>query len=209
MSKAKSHRADWVCPVCDRTFRLPANSVRPSMCSECSAECDAAAVSPPDLPVPKSGPLSDMPTTGKKRRSATMSRTATRPDPPFRKPPPPLASQRSGEPEAPTDQDQIVEYLANISSSMTFFRRLVWGMVIVMILNVLVMGVGVIYAMQKISSSNGILNMPGNVQIPRPGGNGGGPAAPGGMAPPGGAAMEQIGEYARALEEATNEALNQ
>ena len=45
--------------------------------------------------------------------------------------------------------------VANISRTMTFFRRLVFGMVIIMVLNVVLMGAAFFYSMQQLSSLAG------------------------------------------------------
>jgi len=99
---------------------------------------------------------------------------------------------------------EIVEYLANISRTMTFFRRLVWGMAIVMVLNVVVMGIGAIFAIKQLGSLQGLMQMPApaNVQA-RPQPNGQGPL------PPPGEAIQQVGEYTQTVNELLKELQSQ
>ena len=63
-------------------------------------------------------------------------------------------------------QQQILDELAKISQTMKFFRRLVWGMAIAMILNVVLMGVGMVYSMSMLGSVGSLLQ-------PAAGGEGG------------------------------------
>ena len=204
MSQSRSKHSEWSCPVCDRTFRLPPDGQRPAMCRECTADCDAAADSEESVSLAKSGPLEDIPVTQRPRRKSAKRRTATRPEAPFqpRTESPQSTSGNLGERE---DQEQVLEYLANISRSMTFFRRLVWGMVIMMMLNVLLMGAGAFYAIQQLKSLNTGVELPGNIPLPAGdhAGNAGGDAA----AAPLGQMLEQIGEAARTRDELIDEAL--
>lgn len=84
---------------------------------------------------------------------------------------------------------------------MTFFRRLFWGLVIMMLLNVVLMGAGVFYAIYQIKSLNNIGGLRGNLQLPGGGQNGAGQAGQLEKA------LEQLGEAARVREELLDEAL--
>lgn len=59
---------------------------------------------------------------------------------------------------AAQERKQLLADVANISRTMTFFRRLVWGMVFLMGLNFLLMGVAFFYSMSQISSVGNLLN---------------------------------------------------
>lgn len=81
------------------------------------------------------------------------------------------------------EREQLMAHVANISRTMTFFRRLVWALVIVMLLNFLLMGGALFYSMKQLSSMGGLLD--GNAGAQQPGGGvvqGGG----GGRVPVGG-----------------------
>lgn len=68
---------------------------------------------------------------------------------------PPLATRTDSEHD--DKQQQILDELAKISGTMKFFRRLVWGMAIAMILNVVLMVIGMVYFMSTLGSVGGLL----------------------------------------------------
>lgn len=59
------------------------------------------------------------------------------------------------------ERERLLADVANISRTMTFFRRLVWAMVIMMILNFVLIGAAFMYSMKQMSSLDGLLNQGG------------------------------------------------
>jgi len=197
MSRQSKGRVEWQCPSCERTFRIPATKPRPHACPECLTARETRATSAAVSEDVVSGPLDELP-------SHTEPPSGS--PPPLQNRPPTHRKLTSKTDVSVQDLDrpEIVEYLANISRTMTFFRRLVWGMVFVMILNVVVMGVGAIFAVQQLGSLQGLMQMPApaNVQA-RPHPNGRGPL------PPPGEAIQQIGEYTQTVNELLKELQSQ
>jgi hypothetical protein len=76
---------------------------------------------------------------------------------PFASAPSAAASSPRTDGEHDDKQQQILDELAKISQTMKFFRRLVWGMAIAMILNVVLMGVGLVYSMSMLGSVGSLL----------------------------------------------------
>jgi hypothetical protein len=142
-----------------------------------------------------SGPLDELP-SHTERSSSSPSPVQSRP-PTHRK-----LNSKTDVSVQELDRPEIVEYLANISRTMTFFRRLVWGMAFVMVLNVVVMGVGAIFAIQQLGSLQGIMQapLPANVRA-QP--NGQGPL------PLPGEAIQQVGEYTQTVNDLLKELQSQ
>lgn len=199
MSKSAKSRVDWQCPVCERTFRIPGTRPRPQVCPECQTAREpqkSAAASA------KSGPLSEVPSDS---GSPFESPTPTSPRTSART----ASTSKDEQPLYAQEGQEILEHLANISRTMTFFRRLVWGMVFAMILNIVLMGIGVFYAMQQVGSLQGILQVPAPAPArPQAAGQ---PAAmpPADGIPLPGEAIEKIGEYSQTVRGLVNELQNQ
>ena len=107
---------------------------------------------------------------------------------------------------AGTEHAEMIEYLANISRTMTFFRRLVWGMLFVMLLNVALMGAGLFFTFRQLASLSGLFARPANVGAPLERGRRG---QAGRDLQQAGRDMQQIEEYLRTLNELLQDVPNQ
>jgi hypothetical protein len=65
------------------------------------------------------------------------------------------------------ERERLLADVANISRTMTFFRRLVWAMVIMMVLNFLLIGAAFLYSMKQMSSLDGLLLNKGGAAVPQ------------------------------------------
>ncbi|MFK7821491.1 MAG: hypothetical protein AB8G99_22440 [Planctomycetaceae bacterium] len=144
MSKQAASGIEWTCPECGREYRLSAKKQPPVVCKQCvrRREKSQAREGKPE-PIP---PVLEPPAL---EPQPTQSATAV-----------PLASDGvlpvAVESEiARQERQRLLADVANISRTMTFFRRLVFGMVIVMVLNVVLMGAAFFYSMQQLSSLAG------------------------------------------------------
>lgn len=143
MIEAMKGRVEWQCPQCGRSFYIPKSNPRPALCPHCAGD-DSVAARKHSSPPPASEPPAE--TTA---ASASASKSPAGP---------------AGLPPevehylATRERDTLNEHLANISRSMTFFKRLVWGMIIMLLINVVITIGGMIYAYQQVSSFGGLLN---------------------------------------------------
>ncbi|MDA0586689.1 MAG: hypothetical protein O2820_01995 [Planctomycetota bacterium] len=177
---AMSDRVSWQCPECGRSFRIPASKPRPAWCPECAAAMETGEDDIDfDVPAPARKPKFNPSVTVKKANDPRPSEPAKKSskktgDPSRGTPvPSPFGSSSSAVPlsaiaddDHDAKQQQILDELAKISQTMKFFRRLVWGMAIAMILNVVLMGVGMVYSMSMLGSVGSLLQ-------PAAGGEGG------------------------------------
>ena len=195
MSRQPKSRVEWQCPVCERTFRIPATKPRPHACPECLTARESRSTSATASANAISGPLDELP-------SQTELPSGSPPSLQNRPPTHRKLNAKTDVPLQELDRPEIVEYLANISRTMTFFRRLVWGMAFVMILNVVVMGVGAVFAIQQLGSLQGLIQvpLPVNAQV-QP--NGQRPL------PQAGEAIQQVGEYTKTGNDLLNELQSQ
>jgi hypothetical protein len=170
-----SDRVSWQCPECSRSFRIPASKPRPAWCPDCAAAMGSDGDIDFDVPAEVSKPATksrfNPSVTVKKGSGSKKTNEPKQTEPkkptepsrgtpvpaPFVSAPPVAASSPQTDSEHDDKQQQILDELAKISHTMKFFRRLVWGIAIAMILNVVLMGVGLIYSMSMLSSVGGLL----------------------------------------------------
>ncbi len=157
MPKSRS-RVPWTCPECGRDYQLSAERPLPDLCKQCRrrnerAERTAALAA---------GRAVSEPPTMEPAAPATESThsVAAAPVNVFRPP-----DKSPGDVEshlAKKERDELLSHVANISRTMTFFRRLVWAMVFLMILNFIFMGVAFFYSMNQLSSLGGMFDQAAN-----------------------------------------------
>lgn len=210
-----SDRVSWQCPECSRSFRIPASKPRPAWCPDCAAAMESDGDI--DFDVPSSAGKSKFnpsvtvkkagePKTTSERRTNESSRGTPVPSPFGASSADPPRSRQSDD-DDDAKQQQILDELAKISQTMKYFRRLVWGMAIAMILNVVLMGVGLIYSMNMLGSVGSLL---------QPDGEGGGVNLDGANVDPANVNLEglppklqndlkQIQEYQRTVNELLEE----
>lgn len=149
MPKTKS-RVPWTCPDCGRDYQLSPERALPEVCKQCQrrnerAERTAARAAGRGVPEP--------PTPGAAATAAAPINVLRRPD----------ELPSGGEsPLARKERDELLSHVANISRTMTFFRRLVWALVFLMILNFIFMGVAFFYSMSQLSSLGGAFDQAAN-----------------------------------------------
>jgi hypothetical protein len=147
MSKQVASGIAWTCPECGREYRVSAKKQPPVLCKQCVRRRDksqAREVKPEPAP-----PVLDPPTPQPQVvQSEPNASPALDIQPAL---PTPVESEIARQ-----ERQRLLADVANISRTMTFFRRLTMGMVIVMILNVILMGAAFFYSMQQLSSLNGM-----------------------------------------------------
>lgn len=173
-----SDRVSWQCPECGRSFRIPASKPRPAWCPDCAAAMDSDGDIDFDIPSPapksKFNPSVTVKKTGDAKKTNQPARSESREPSRGTPVPSPFASSPAKPPQpkwADDDdhdakQQQILDELAKISQTMKLFRRLVWGMAIAMILNVVLMGVGLVYSLSMIGSIGSLFGGDGGVVNP-------------------------------------------
>ena len=160
MTKQARSRVPWTCPDCGRDYQLSAGRTPPPLCKQCTRRNEKAArtaaktaPSAPALSAPVPPVMEPL--------------AATAPVPRERKElPADVESHIAGQ-----ERERLLADVANISRTMTFFRRLVWGMVIMMILNFVLIGAAFLYSMKQMSSLDGLPNQ-GGAAIPQQQGQG-------------------------------------
>ncbi len=150
MSRQAAERIAWTCPECRRTFRVPRSRKRPVRCARCagnsrdddSGEIEFKSLSEPAERAASVAPLPAADTTGK---SADTS-----------------ADAQLGDAGIQRQLDEVLTHLDGISRTMKLFRRLVWGIGIAMLLNVVVVAACVIYGISMLGSLTGALSGSGD-----------------------------------------------
>ena len=177
MSSQAGAGLKWACPECGRDYRIPSGTRPPKVCEQCvrrrrkSRERERK-------PEPQTAPaVKEQKQPSKVTPAGTqvfVPTDATEPkgdSPTFGTPdtvlPPEVESQIARQ-----ERQQLLRDVANISRTMTFFRRLVMAMVVVMALNMIVMGGAFLYSMKSLQSLNGagLNGGGGNAQGVQPGG---------------------------------------
>lgn len=145
MSKQTGARIAWKCPDCGRAYKLPASRPLPTVCKQCARRNEKAV----------SGAKSEPPTLEPAEPAATFPLVDS------------ATPERRGERELPheveshiarQERERLLADVANISRTMTFFRRLVWAMVIMMLLNFVLVGAAFFYSMKQMSALGGLFD---------------------------------------------------
>ncbi|MBI1310915.1 hypothetical protein GC176_06365 [bacterium] len=147
MSRETSDRIAWTCPECERTYRIPRSRPRPVRCARCAgkqkridddSDVEFAALS--SEPASQKPALTAAPTD----RGELFSEPGA------------VLTVRGGASEsaAPTREqlDQMIAHLESINRTMKLFRRFLWAIGIVALLNVLLVGASAIYGMSMLGS---------------------------------------------------------
>lgn len=151
MSKATRAGTKWKCPECGRDFRIKTKTP-PERCRQCAARVRKAVAPVSEQPVGVAPVVDDPPVVSRLSQPKEL---------------PPEVEAHIGRQE----REQVLRHLENISRTMTFFRRLVWAMVILMILNTAIMGIAFFYSTRGIGGIGGLLG--GEAGANQPGGEGG------------------------------------
>ncbi len=148
MSRESTERVAWKCPECERTYRIPRSRSRPTRCTKCEGnqkrfdeESDIEFAAVPSAPVPRAThAVKETPADGGAASVANVLQTST--------------DDPASASVAPTrDQfDQMIEHLASINRTMKLFRRFLWAIGIVALLNVLLVGASLLYGMSMLGS---------------------------------------------------------
>ncbi len=137
MNNPAPGKTKWTCPECGRTYRLRNGRDIPELCKQCVRRNERAARSPGKV--------------------APSAKSVTR-----EKPAAPVADKAlPAEVEAHIarkERERLLADIANISRTMTFFRRLVWGMIFMMLLNFVLIGAAFFYSMGQMSSLGGLFD---------------------------------------------------
>jgi hypothetical protein len=161
VSRETTDRIAWTCPECDRTYRIPKSRPRPARCAKCEqkkktadedSDIEFAAV--PSAAESRSAPTSQ----GPESRFAVERSSAERP-----------AHVAAVPSDGPTREqfDQMIAHLESINRTMKLFRRFLWAIGIVALLNVLLVGASLIYGMSMLGSISSLFS--GSADV---GGNG-------------------------------------
>ncbi|MFP6764084.1 MAG: hypothetical protein VB858_10705, partial [Planctomycetaceae bacterium] len=128
-----SKRVSWQCPRCGRSFRVPTSRPQPDVCRTCAGtqNSDQNQNSDQAAGIHFAEASNAQPTAQKSSAESLLSA--------------PDSSSVAAGPVAAhgttaDQQTEILEQLKTISRTMTFFRRLVWGMILAMVCNVILMG---------------------------------------------------------------------
>ena len=146
MSRGSSGRVAWTCPECERTYRIPRSRPRPERCANCEArqkrdtdDGDIEFASAPAEPALRTAfvrePLAAAVKAGTSSFSAIDAESATESAPPTRE-----------------QFDEMIAHLESINRTMRLFRRFLWAIGIVALLNVLLVGASLLYGMSMLSS---------------------------------------------------------
>lgn len=135
MTGSKVQRVEWRCPVCDRRYRIPADSTLPQACPQCRDQTN-------DSSGAKEIVFEDTALIDGPQHAGT------------------IGGQRSDsglpvELEAEItrrERREIMRHLENISRTMTFFRRLAWSLAACLLLNAIVMGGVIYYSVQQMGA---------------------------------------------------------
>ncbi len=146
MSRGSSGRVAWTCPECERTYRIPQSLPRPERCANCEArqkrdtdDGDIEFAAAPAEPAPRAAfvrePLAAAVNAGTSSCSTIDAGAAT-------------------ESALPTREqfDEMIAHLESINRTMKLFRRFLWAIGIVALLNVLLVGASLLYGMSMLSS---------------------------------------------------------
>lgn len=145
MSRETTERVTWKCPECERTYRIPRSRSRPARCANCEGkkkrvdeDSDIEFAAVPSEPAPRA--THDLRETPVAAGAAIVSQSAST-DP---------ASASA----TPTREqfDQMIEHLDSINRTMKLFRRFLWAIGIVALLNVLLVGASLLYGMSMLGS---------------------------------------------------------
>jgi hypothetical protein len=152
VSRKSDDRAGWTCPDCERTYRISSARPRPVRCPKCEetrtrAEEDsviefaAVAMEPGPHAITASG---EPTATGETESPVAVERSSAGRS----------ARTAVAQPEAPTRKqfDQMIAHLESINRTMTLFRRFLWAIGVVALLNVLLVGASLIYGMSMLGS---------------------------------------------------------
>ena len=142
-----SKRVSWQCPRCGRSFRMPASRRLPDVCRTCAGTQHSGQ----DMPV-----HFEEASTGSTAAPAPPAPSISAPDSHPVAADPTAAHDRSAD-----RQTEILDQLKTINRTMTFFRRLVWGMILAMIFHVILMGIGAVYAIRMLGSLDGLIQPAG------------------------------------------------
>ncbi len=152
MSRETNDRIAWTCPECERTYRIPKSRPRPARCTKCeekkkrgSEDSDIEFAALPSTAASRPTSASSEPESpvavdhSRAERSADV--TATQPDGPTRE-----------------QFDQMIAHLESINRTMKLFRRFLWAIGIVALLNVLLVGASLIYGMSMLGSISSLFS---------------------------------------------------
>ena len=146
MSRETTDRIAWTCPECERTYRIPKSRSRPARCTKCEekkktadedSDIEFAAV--PSEAESRSASANREPESLGAFESSSAARHGH------------VVAAPS---DAPTREqfDQMIAHLESINRTMKLFRRFLWAIGIVALLNVLLVGASLIYGMSTLSS---------------------------------------------------------
>jgi hypothetical protein len=152
VSRETTARIAWTCPECERTYRIPKSRSRPARCAKCE-EKKKRADEDSDIE------FAAVPPAAESRSASAM-----------REPASPVAAEHSSatrpahvveaQSDGPTREqfDQMIAHLESINRTMTLFRRFLWAIGIVALLNVLLVGVSLIYGMSMLGSLSSLFS---------------------------------------------------
>ena len=202
MSRETTDRIVWTCPECERTYRIPKSRPHPARCAKCEEkkktadeDSDIEFASVPSAVAPRSAYASLEPES----RIAVERSSAERP-----------VHVAAAQPDGPTREqfDQMIAHLESINRTMKLFRRFLWAIGIVALLNVLLVGASLIYGMSMLGSISSLFSGNGDA-----GGNGAGqnlnlndPNALNNLPPEVRKNLEAVENYSGALNELLEEA---
>lgn len=151
-TRSQGNVSSWQCPECGRSYRIPVGSETPTICKQCtrrnqraenrdrqSKEATADRTAPLATqsvePSGRNGQLEDL-----KREAAAASL------------PPEVEAHL-----ARLEREKLVAEVASMSRSLKSFKKIVWALLLMLLLNVVVSGVALYFGMQQLSSLDGML----------------------------------------------------